>query len=189
MKKMIVFTLCMSLAFALSGCGSDKEKVEIPNPFTECATLEEAAAIAGFDLIVPDQIEGYTDRQISAIDQELIQVDYTNGNTEDANSDSEISGDEAIGDGNNNDGSENTEAEEDPSLYIRKGAGNEDISGDYNEYSETNTLSVDGLSVTVKGDDGKISVAIWTDGDYSFAIGTGTPMTVDALQTLLAQIK
>lgn len=60
---------------------------------------------------------------------------------------------------------------EDDKIYIRKAKGNEDISGDYNEYKEQNTIKVGNLDVTTKGNDGMISVAIWNDGDYAYAIG------------------
>ena len=56
-------------------------------------------------------------------------------------------------------------------MYIRKATGKDDISGDYNEYQQQSTTTVDGREVTLKGNDDLVNVAIWQNGDYSFAIG------------------
>ena len=64
---------------------------------------------------------------------------------------------------------------------IRKAAGEDDISGDYNEYAKEKTIRLsDGTKVTLRGDkDDEWSVAVWTaeDGEgkdvYSFAICSG----------------
>ena len=76
----------------------------------------------------------------------------------------------------------------DPSLYIRKEAGDEDISGDYNEYPEITTETVGDRTVTVKGSDGKVSVAIWTANGYSYAVMSETPMEKDAMLALINDI-
>ena len=55
----------------------------------------------------------------------------------------------------------------DGKITLRKGTGTDDISGDYNEYPEVKTL--DG-SITAKGEDDLIKLAVWTDGEYSYAI-------------------
>lgn len=55
-------------------------------------------------------------------------------------------------------------------LRFRQGKGSKDISSDYNEYKESNTIAVGNLQVTTKGDNGKVSLATWTDGGYAFAI-------------------
>lgn len=55
-------------------------------------------------------------------------------------------------------------------IDIRKGSGKDDISGDYNEYAETNTVIIGDIQVTMKGNDGLVNVATWVNGDYSYAI-------------------
>lgn len=55
-------------------------------------------------------------------------------------------------------------------ICFRQGKGNEDISGDYNEYEQVTAETVNGLSVTFKGNANKVNTAIWTAGDYSFSI-------------------
>ena len=52
---------------------------------------------------------------------------------------------------------------------FRKGKGTDDISGDYNTYSEMSMTDISGAEVTLSGNDGKIFGATWTDGTYSYA--------------------
>lgn len=181
MKKWIILTLCTMLTLATTACGNSSSseertgggKEQIPNPFVECASLEEAAELAGFTLTVPDTIDGYADRHISVFENEMLQVIYTNDNED---SESEASS------------SEDTNYES-KDLCIRKGTGSGDISGDYNDYSETSTIYADDLQITAKGNDGKVNVALWTDGDYSFALVAGKALTTHALQELVTKIK
>lgn len=46
---------------------------------------------------------------------------------------------------------------------------NDDVSGDYNTYSEVHFLNIGDLQVTVKGENHMIYVATWTDSSYSFS--------------------
>ncbi len=55
-------------------------------------------------------------------------------------------------------------------INIRKGTGSNDISGDYNNYAETNKATVEANSVTLKGDNGKISLAVWTADNQAYAV-------------------
>ena len=136
----------------------DDGNVQITSPFVDCETLEEAGELAGFDISVPDEIDGgYTQGTIQAIENEMIQVIYT------------------------------TEAGEE--ITLRKGTGTEDISGDYNEYAEENTLDVDGTSVTARGNDGLVYAATWTDGTYTYAITASAGLESDAVTALVPSIQ
>ncbi len=53
--------------------------------------------------------------------------------------------------------------------YIRKQKGTEDPSGDYNEYSEIKQVKVGGYDVTLKGNNGNVVLAIWTDGTCAYS--------------------
>lgn len=55
-------------------------------------------------------------------------------------------------------------------LTIRKGSGTDDISGDYNNYKRTKTVNISGITVSLKGDATKFSLATWTDGTYSYSV-------------------
>ena len=76
----------------------------------------------------------------------------------------------------------------DERILIRKAAGSEDISGDYNSYAETKTARVNGTDVTLKGTDGKVSTAIWCAGGYSYAVISDVPMAADIMTDLIAEI-
>ena len=58
----------------------------------------------------------------------------------------------------------------DETACYRKSKGEEDNSGDYNEYAEVRTLEADGFSVTVKGENGTYRLAIWQRGGYSYSL-------------------
>ena len=57
----------------------------------------------------------------------------------------------------------------DRAIY-RKAKETNDISGDYNEYAETDVMDIDGVEVALKGNDGLYNLAIWQNGDYSYSL-------------------
>ena len=133
------------------------DTTQIPNPWTECATLADAAALTGYDFTVPDSVDGYPDVTIAVLESEqLTEVQYTAGNAR---------------------------------LCLRKAPGSDDISGDYNQYAESNAVDVDGRSVTLQGNDGQVQLATWLDGDYTYSIGVyredGTGLTADEMTALV----
>ena len=60
-------------------------------------------------------------------------------------------------------------AEDGSSACYRKAKVEEDISGVYGEF-ETEEISVEGVSVTLKGADGVYVLALWSDGDFSYSL-------------------
>lgn len=144
---------------------------QIPNPFVDCDTLADAAALAGFDIIVPDSVDGYEERAITAIENDIIQVLYLHG---------------------------------DDQVCIRKAVGEEECSGDYNAYSEEKTVTVGDKEVTMRGNNGKVMVAVWSEGGYSYSIGvyaytqhndgvadpeSNAGMAEDMITALIAQVQ
>ena len=77
---------------------------------------------------------------------------------------------------------------EEQTVTLRVQPGNEDISGDYNNYAEISTVTINGCDVTFKGNDGTVSTAIWTNGGYSYAVSTDVPMSVEAMTALISTI-
>lgn len=66
----------------------------------------------------------------------------------------------------------------------------DDISGDYSEYANTKEIIVDGISVTLRGNDGTWSVATWTDGGCAYAVGAQEhPLSEEKMTELIAEIK
>ena len=58
----------------------------------------------------------------------------------------------------------------DGTACYRKSKGEEDNSGDYNEYAEVRTLEAEGFSVTVKGENGTYRLAVWQKDGYSYSL-------------------
>ena len=77
---------------------------------------------------------------------------------------------------------------EEQTITLRVQAGSEDVSGDYNNYAEISTVTINGCDVTFKGNDGTVSTAIWTNGGYSYAVSTDVPMSVEAMTALITTI-
>ena len=145
--------------WASSSATSDT--AQIPNPWTGCTTLADAAALTGYDFTVPDSVDGYPDVTIAVLESEqLTEVQYRSGNAR---------------------------------LCLRKAPGSDDISGDYNQYAESNAVDVDGRSVTLQGNDGQVQLATWLDGDYTYSIGIyredGTGLTADETTALVKAAK
>lgn len=121
------------------------ENVQIPDPFEGFSTLEQAVKAAGFEMSVPDAPKGYETAIYRAnTGVKMLEVIY---------SDKDL---------------ENKDAVE--AYRIRKAIGSDDISGDYNDYSEKTEVSVSGNQVSLKGNDGKVFVATWTSGEFTYAI-------------------
>ena len=172
MKKILLISV---LCLAIIACGKKEEtqqeatqatettqgqSTEVPNPFIEAKNLEEASKIAGFTLSVPANYEDYKKQTIQAIENDMIEVIYLE----------EESGYEG--------------------LRIRKAKGTDDISGDYNEYRNVETVKVGDYDVTEKGDEGNIFIATWTDGTYSYAIDTDrAELNAEDITNLIANIK
>ncbi|MBR5742864.1 MAG: hypothetical protein IKX85_03600 [Clostridia bacterium] len=73
--------------------------------------------------------------------------------------------------------------------YIRKAEGSDDISGDWNEYAEITEKQIGGKDVTLKGFDGKIYLAIWTDGGYTYCVGMQDGAAEDAMASYVEAVK
>ena len=53
------------------GPAEDGENIQIPNPWQECTSLEEAGKLAGFSFTAPQTVDGYTERYIAVIENEI----------------------------------------------------------------------------------------------------------------------
>ena len=159
-KHLITLTLCAAIACSITACGdsqTDSENMaQMPNPFEVCDTLADAGKIAGFDMTVADGLDNFEVAEISAIEDDMIQIIYQYGDNE---------------------------------IYVRKGTGIEDISGDYNTYSTTDSMEVDGHVISLRGDDTSVSVATWSDNGYTYAIDSSPAVSQDVITTLVQHIQ
>lgn len=71
------------------------------------------------------------------------------------------------------------------SAVFRKSIGTEDNSGDFSIYDDSAELVVDGHTVLLKGNDGGYSLAIWTDGEYSYSLSLSQTATEEQWSHIL----
>lgn len=74
-------------------------------------------------------------------------------------------------------------------LTIRKGIGTVDISGDYNNYSDIKENTIDGVTVTMRGNDNLIFNATWNNDNYTYAIVSNTGIDSGDIVNLVKEIK
>ena len=172
MKKILLMSL---LCLTIVACGKKEEAKQetaeitnvaqeqdygVPNPYEIVDTLDEASKIAGFNLSVPATYGDYKKQVIQAIEDDMIEVIYFE------------------------------EESENEGLRIRKAKGTDDISGDYNEYKNVETVKVGDYDVTEKSDGGNILVVTWTDGTFSYAIDTDrAELSKEDVTNLISNIK
>ena len=136
---------------------SEENAVQRPNPFTDCDSLTAAEKLVGFQLNLPDAVDGSDHRVFRAIKNDLLEVIYQKEETEVAR--------------------------------IRKALGADDVSGDYTDYAQVNTVSVDDVSVTMKGENGLVALAIWTRDGYTYAVSVERPISSADMIRLIAEIQ
>ena len=71
-------------------------------------------------------------------------------------------------------------------LLYRVGPGGGDVSGDYNAYPDTWSVEAGGVSVTCKGADGTVSLALWERDGYSFSLSSEHGLSTVAVEAAAA---
>lgn len=77
----------------------------------------------------------------------------------------------------------------DSSVHVRKEAGSGDISGDYNRYSQSETAAINGSTVTMRGENGLMRVALWENGGYTYAVTSDAGMSIAAMTALVQSVR
>ena len=73
---------------------------------------------------------------------------------------------------------------------IRKSLDNKDNSGNYVGYAEIQNRKIGDRDVTLKGNDGKVVLAIWNDGAYSYSISVNEQgVSPDEMTALVEAVK
>ena len=67
--------------------------------------------------------------------------------------------------------------------------GTEDHSGDWNEYPAQQTITAAGCTVTLKGETGSYTLAIWTDGNYSYSLSLSSGQPESVWQTIIEGVQ
>ena len=151
--------------YTLFAEATDGGHADMPNPWSVAKTPEEAAAGAVLDRFVLPEVFGCAE-----FSQEDRRLTYTDGL--------------AVAVYYNG-----TDV-----LEIRKGAGSQNVSGDYNAYAETRTVNFNGLEILCFGQDGQIRLARWEFGGNSYSLAFNTTdlsrpgLTEDQVTFLVNQI-
>ena len=106
----------------------------------EVGSMQQATELTGFTMRIPEGKAPYTEKTISVIGEDMIEVAYS---------------------------------KEEPSAVgysIRKARAEGDISGDYTEYTESKEVDSEGRKVTLKGEAGRYSLALWEENGFSYAV-------------------
>ena len=130
------------------------------NPWQEVSSVEEAKALTGFGLVLPAPKAPYTAEVIRVLNREVISVAYMH------EEDGEIG------------------------YELRKEKGETDPSGDFNEYAETTEKHVDGINVTLRGENGRRFLATWTRDGYSYSVeAEAHPLTEQEMLRLVKTVR
>lgn len=74
-------------------------------------------------------------------------------------------------------------------ITYRMAEGTEDVSGDYNAYPWTEEADLDGVTVTLKGQqEDSVLLAVWTDGQYSYALACSAPLTAEEAAAMAGSV-
>ena len=144
------------------GYMENTEDVQIPAPFKEYDSMEEASKAVGFNLVAPDDITGYTEKFITVYDMDanMIQVMYSNN-----------------------------EASITIRKEVFREEGKADISGVYIDYSENTSADENGISYELKGENQLVHVVNWADGDNNYSIFSDAGMDKEAALKLATQVQ
>ena len=75
------------------------------------------------------------------------------------------------------------------SACFRQSLGEEDNSGDWNEYPAQTEAELFGYTVTLKGETDRYTLAIWNDGTYSYSLSLSSGQTLDVWQSIVAGVQ
>lgn len=106
----------------------------------EVASMQQATELTGFTMRIPEGKAPYTEKTISVIGEDMIEVSYSKEEPF------------AVG------------------YSIRKARAEGDISGDFTEYQDIREVDFEGRKVTLKGESENCSLALWEENGFSYAV-------------------
>ena len=146
---------------AASTAVSTEESVQAANPWIDVRDLKEALKETGVELKAPEEIGDFHLSHIQAIqDGGIVQVFY--GSLADQ-----------------------TETQ----ALLRKAKSMEDISGDNTVYPEDRRVSDSEGEVRLRGQDGRVYLATWQRGDYSYSLSLAQGMEEAEVMEVITRIQ
>ncbi|WP_314966251.1 DUF4367 domain-containing protein [Oribacterium sinus] len=126
----------------------------------EVESMQQATELTGFTMRIPEGKAPYTEKTISVIGEDMIEVAYSKEEPF------------AIG------------------YSIRKARAEGDISGDFTEYSDIREVDFEGRKVTLKGKAGTYSLALWEENGFSYAVkAQEKPMTEEEILEIVKAVE
>lgn len=126
----------------------------------EVASMQQATELTGFTMRIPEGKAPYTEKTISVIGEDIIEVAYSKEEPF------------AVG------------------YSIRKARAEGDISGDYTEYTESKEVDSEGRKVTLKGEAGTYSLTLWEENGFSYAVkAQEKPMTEEEILEIVKAVE
>ena len=188
MKKYIALFTAAVIAASLTGCSSDKTTGAEDKP----AELGNAADIGAADNILLGGNDEGSDDNVQ-IPNPLVEYETL------ADAEAAAGFDFAVPDeidGNSPksyiviDGSGIIEVTYgDNAVSLRKAEGSEDISGDFNTYSDIINAGVGEVSITMREKDGNVFSAIWTDGGFTYSLYAADGISENTATTAISAAK
>lgn len=159
MKKYVCFMCVFGLMLSLFAACGKKEEAQIANPWQEAESLAAAAELVGFSLAAPDSVSYYN-------------LDVVRACTPEDSRMIEViyhNGDDEV--------------------RLRKAPGSDDISGDYNQYDSQAEVDVEGRSVSMLGNAEMVRVAVWQDGEYTYAVTASAGLPLEEMTQFIASVQ
>lgn len=126
----------------------------------EVESMQQATELTGFTMRIPEGKTPYTEKTISVIGEDMIEVAYSKEEPF------------AVG------------------YSIRKARAEGDISGDYTEYPDIREVDFEGRKVTLKGEAGTCSLALWEENGFSYAVqAQEKPMTEEEILEIVKAVE
>lgn len=126
----------------------------------EVGSMQQATELTGFTMRIPEGKTPYTEKTISVIGEDMIEVAYS---------------------------------KEEPfavEYSIRKARAEGDISGDFTEYPDIREVDFEGRKVTLKGEAGTCSLALWEENGFSYAVqAQEKPMTEEEILEIVKAVE
>ncbi len=72
---------------------------------------------------------------------------------------------------------------------LRKSQGTEDNSGDFNQYPDVETLTMADADVTLKGADGRFTLALWQKDGFSYSLNLSQGQNIESWAEILCSVK
>lgn len=144
-----------------SGEAASGAQAEAANPWIDVRDLKEALKETGVELKAPEKIGDFHLSHVQAIqDGGIVQVFY--GGVADK-----------------------TETQ----ALLRKAKSMEDISGDYTVYPEDRRVNETEGEVRLRGQDGRVYLATWQRGDYSYSLSLAQGMEEAKVMEVISEIQ